>query len=517
MSLLEKFVASPFAAAIGWTLLHSLWEGTLLAALLAAVLVATRSPRARYAAACIALLLMLGGFTSTLGHFIPQGAHGLQAFKPPAVSAWNTAHAQNVSNLWKPSLAAIAPWLAPFWISGVLFLYLRSLAGCLSVQRLRRRGVCSAQDLWQTELLRLSARLRFSRPVLLLESSLADVPMVLGHFKPLILIPVGLFAGLSPAQVEVILLHELAHIRRHDYLINVLQRLVEGLFFYHPAVWWISHIMRTERECCCDDLVVSVTGNPHEYARTLAALEQFRLPGREPAIALTGGRLMNRIRRLLYPQVPSGARAPWLAASMLVLAGAVSLAAWPRDRAPHVSSLGQDIQGSSKTPTSVDQNIAHQKALLDEKKATRNSYTKWLNEDVVYIIDDAERAAFDTLTTNEERDKFIEQFWARRNPNPGSSTNKFKEEHYRRIAYANQHFQTASGPPGWQTDRGHILIVYGPPDEIDSHLKDEGGSPKPAIEVWTYRRIEGLGSNDIITFIDRTGRGDYHLAPSNAR
>lgn len=517
MSLLENFVASPFAAAIGWSLLYSLWEGALLAALLVAVLLATRSPRARYAAACAALLLMLGGFTFTLIHFLPHGAHGLQAYEPPTVSTWNPASVQTVSNLWKPNLAGIAPWLAPLWIAGVLILYLRSLAGCLSVQRLRRRGVCTAQDLWQTELLRLSARLRISRPVLLLESSLADVPMVLGHFKPLILIPVGLFAGLSPTQVEAILLHELAHIRRHDYLINVLQRLIEGLFFYHPAAWWISHVMRTERECCCDDLVVSLTGNPHEYARTLAALEQFRLPGREPAIALTGGRLMKRIRRLLHPQVPSGARTPWVAASILVLAGAVSLAAWPRDRAPRASSATQAAQDSNKTPTALDENVIHQKALLDEKKATRNSYTKWLNEEVVYIIDDAERAAFDKLSTNEERDEFIRQFWARRNPNPGSSTNKFKEEHYRRIAYANQGFATASGTPGWQTDRGHILIVYGPPDEIDSHLKDEGGSPKPAIEVWTYRRIEGLGSNDTVTFIDRTGRGDYHLAPGNAR
>jgi len=515
MSLLVKFVASPFASALGWTLLHSLWEGTLLAALLGAVLIATRSPRARYAAASAALLLTLGGFSFTLIYFIPHGAHGWQAFKPPAIPAWNPPAAKGAANFWKPGLAAIVPWLTPFWISGVLILYLRSLAGCLSVQRLRRRGVCSAQDLWQTELLRLSARLQISRSVLLLESSLAEVPVVLGHFKPLILIPVGLFAGFSPAQVEAILLHELAHIRRHDYLINVLQRLVEGLFFYHPAAWWISHIMRTERECCCDDLVVSVTGNPREYARTLAALEQFRLPRREPAIALTGGRLVKRIRRLLYPQIPSGARTPWLAASVLVLAGAISLAAWPRDRAPHVSSLDQAIQESSKAPTLLDENIAHQKALLDEKKAARNSYTKWLNEDVVYIIDDAERAAFETLTTNEERDKFIEQFWERRNPSPGSPTNAFKVEHYRRIAFANQHFRTVSGAPGWQTDRGHIYIVYGPPDEIDSHPST---AQKPiGVEVWTYRHVDGVGDHDSVTFVDRTGRGDYHLAPSNAR
>ena len=493
MRLLENFVGTPLAGAIGWTLLHSLWEGALVAALLAAVLIATRSPRVRYAAATAAMLLILGGFSVTLILLLPQGAHSLQALRLPAAPAWNILNANRSSSFWNPNLAAIAPWLPLLWIAGVLLLYLRSLVSCLSVQRLRRRGVCSAQNCWQKEFVRLSARLRVSRPILLLESSLADVPMVLGHFKPLILIPVGLLAGLAPGQVEAILLHELAHIRRHDYLINVLQRLAEGLFFYHPAVWWISHIMRAERECCCDDLVVSITGNPHEYAHTLAALEQFRLPGREPAVALTGGRLMKRIRRLLYPQRPNGAWATWLAAAILVVAGAVSLAAWQSQASAH----------SSRAPEA------------QSDKSAVSSYSKWLNEDVVYIIDDAERAAFQQLITNAERNKFIEQFWARRNPTPGSSTNKFEDEHYRRISFANQRFSTASGTPGWQTDRGHIYIVYGPPDEIDSHLKS--AQYPVAIEVWTYRHVDGVGNNDSITFIDRTGRGDYHLAPSNAR
>jgi bla regulator protein blaR1 len=493
MTLLEKFVGSPLAVAIGWTLLHSVWEGALVSALLAAVLVAIRSPRARYAAACAAMLLMLGGFSLTLVLLLPQGAHGLQVLKPLPVPPWNLLPANNPASSWSPSLVAIAPWLSPLWILGVLLLYIRNLAGCLSVQRLRRRGVCCAQDRWQKELARLAARLRVSRPVLLLESSLADVPMVLGHFKPLILVPVGLLAGVPPAQVEAILLHELAHIRRHDYLTNMLQRLMEGLFFYHPAVWWISHVIRTERENCCDDVVVSITGNPHEYARTLAALEQYRFPGREPAIALTGGRLMKRIRRLLCPQAPNGAWAPVLATAIFIVAGATSLAAWQAQASPRASAAVQ----------------------AEAEKPPASSYSKWLNEDVVYIIDDAERAAFQTLTAKEERDKFIEQFWERRNPSPGSPTNAFKVEHYRRIAFANQHFRTVSGAPGWQTDRGHIFIVYGPPDEIDSHPST---AQKPiGVEVWTYRHVEGVGDRDSITFVDRTGRGDYHLAPGNAR
>jgi GWxTD domain-containing protein len=151
------------------------------------------------------------------------------------------------------------------------------------------------------------------------------------------------------------------------------------------------------------------------------------------------------------------------------------------------------------------------KARAAMHEAQRNHYSAWVNEDVVYIIDDAERAAYLLLKTDEDRDKFIEQFWERHNPIPGSSTNAIKEEHYRRIAYANQHF-AGDGIAGWRTDRGHMYIVYGPSDEIDSHPKDANHAIGK--EAWLYRHIEGLGDNLEFTFIDRTGHGDYRLAPS---
>src|SRR6185312_2408588 len=138
-------------------------------------------------------------------------------------------------------------------------------------------------------------RLQVSRPVLLLESCLAEVPVAVGHLRPLILMPVGLLMGLPVAQVEAILLHELAHILRYDYVVNLMQVFVEGLLFYHPAVWWISGVMRAERENCCDDLVVAVTGGALEYATALAALETRRIP--RELLAATGGSLMNRIQR----------------------------------------------------------------------------------------------------------------------------------------------------------------------------------------------------------------------------
>jgi len=153
------------------------------------------------------------------------------------------------------------------------------------------------------------------------------------------------------------------------------------------------------------------------------------------------------------------------------------------------------------------------------RKELETPYRKWLNEDVAYIITDEERAAFKRLQTDEEREQFIEQFWLRRDPTPDTVENEFKEEHYRRIAYSNEHY--ASGIPGWKTDRGRIYITYGPPDEIDSHPSggtyerppEEGGGETSTypFEQWRYRHIEGIGTNVIIEFVDPTLSGEFRM------
>jgi GWxTD domain-containing protein len=300
-----------------------------------------------------------------------------------------------------------------------------------------------------------------------------------------ILVPAGLLAGLPAAQMEAILLHELAHIRRCDYLVNLLQRAVEGLLFYHPAVWWISRVIRTERENCCDDVVVAVSGNAREYALALAALEQNRRPSHEPAMAATGGNLVNRIRRLLYPQGPASALAPSLAAVLLLTTAGLAVAAWQAK--PAVTSS-----------TSAEQRL---------KRELAAPYKKWVDEDVVYIIEQQERTAFLKLTTDAEREKFVEQFWLRRDPTPGTPKNEFKEEHYRRIAYANTRF--ASGKPGWKTDRGRIYIQMGPPDEIESH--PSAGAAGQPFENWLYHHVGSTGQSMAFKFIDVKGTGEYEL------
>ncbi len=477
MNILEAWVETPLAGAVGWTLLHSLWEGAIIMAALAAALVAIRSPRARYAAACVAMLVMLGGFGLTLVRVMPAGARGLQAVRTTAFPAWNVRAVMGAGGPSNPGLAAVVPWLAPFWIAGVCLFYLAYVASWISVCRLRRRGVCCASDYWQKQLARLSAQLRLSRPLRMLESCLVDTPMVLSHFRPVILMPIGLLAGLPVGQVEAILLHELAHIRRYDYLVNVLQRSVEGLLFYHPAVWWISRVIRAERENCCDDVVVAMSGNAHEYAVALAALEQTRWSGRELAVAATGGSLVKRIRRLLYPKGPNGAWTPLFSAVILMATAAVALFAW--QVAP---------------------------ALQQQTEAAKAPFDLWLNQEAVYIISDQERAAFQKLTTDEERKHFIEQFWQQRDPTPGTGENEFKEEHYRRIAYSSRF--SAIDTPGWKTDRGRIYIIYGPPDEIESHPSPDAAAP---FEEWLYHHIEGAGDNVMFEFIDTLRNGEYRL------
>ena len=178
---------------------------------------------------------------------------------------------------------------------------------------------------WQERLAALSAAVRLSAPVVLLESCRVDVPLVVGWFRPVILIPLGLLAGMPPEHVEAILLHELAHIRRRDYLVNLLQAVAENLLFYHPAVWWISGVIRAERENCCDDLVVAVRGNAYDYAVALTSLEENRWTG-EPALAATGGNLMKRIHRLLdNPEPRHAAVTPAFSASVILVAAAVAI------------------------------------------------------------------------------------------------------------------------------------------------------------------------------------------------
>jgi beta-lactamase regulating signal transducer with metallopeptidase domain len=349
MTAIELVLDHPWTARLGWTLIHFLWQGTLIAALLAAVRgLAGRwlAPRERYALGCLALAAMMAAPLLT---FLAAGAPGPPGLPVPGL--------RMAGANWDRVLR----WLVPAWIAGVAAFSVRLMAGWRWTKRLRFEAVRPAAGEWQRALDELARRMRVAPTVRLLTSSLATVPAVVGWLRPLILMPVETMEGLRIEQVRALLAHELAHIRRHDYLVNILQSMVETVLFYHPATWWVSEQIRAEREVCCDDLAVRATGDLLVYATTLADLDSLRRARLRAAMAASGGSLVKRIRRLVGEPQPNphdlpGPGMAW-ALSLLWLAGvgaATVLHGAPTQPAPSASVTHRlFVALAAVTPTPV--------------------------------------------------------------------------------------------------------------------------------------------------------------------
>lgn len=521
MTTFFPFSPSTLLHTLGWTLLHSCWQGAAVALLLACVLwlLRDRSPQSRYVvcSCALALIVLLPCITFVRLAATPQTS--IAAFANPVVA--ETIDPGSLNRQVEPWLHRVAasldhllPWILAIWIAGVLLFLTRFSVGLIAAQKMKAAETSPVPQellhLFQT----LKERLGIARAVKLIHSAGVQVPTVIGWLHPAVLLPIGCFSGLSTIQIEAIFAHELAHIRRCDYLLSIVQAIVEALLFYHPAVWWISGQMRREREHCCDDLAVILTGDSLAYAKALAFLEEHRSSTPILALGANGGILTMRIRRLLEQrEVPAVSRVAVLTLLSLVVAAAGLYlgAAWAQTNA-------------------VQQQTAESSGAL---QGLPLPYQQWLTQDVLWIITPQERAAFLTLPNDNERDKFIQQFWERRNTTPEVPGNTTKTEHYRRIAYANQHFATTI--PGWKTDRGHIYIVYGPPSSIDSHPSggtEDGKSISNPFEDWQYRQYHMLqtvkisvpdhpGQQQIATlqreldfkFIDTCNCGDFQLQP----
>jgi beta-lactamase regulating signal transducer with metallopeptidase domain len=333
-------------SAVGWALVHFIWQGALLGAATAAALAALRGARAnvRYVVAAVALALMLVAPVITAQQVyqthIPT-AFTIVAASDAAISMPETAGAiasrplsSSAAKTSGASIEAMLPYAVAFWIAGVLLLSVRLACGWYAVERLRRRGVGSVTEPVEERVRELSARLGLSRPVRIIESALVAVPAVVGWLRPVILLPASVATGLPTAHLDAVLAHELAHVRRHDYLVNAMQAVVETLLFYHPAVWWCSRQMRIEREHCCDDLAVQACGDRVAYATALANLEDLRRAGMNLALAVTGGSLLDRVRRVLGAPPAHDARARvWAAAISIALVAILGVTAGTVTRA----------------------------------------------------------------------------------------------------------------------------------------------------------------------------------------
>lgn len=356
---------------VGWALLHLLWQASAVGLVLAGLLALLRRQAAavRYVVACGALLLVavlpvITIWNSVRSEIKPGGADSEQSSSGtptgsfPLLELQAPMTAEITGNGAAPPLSSYhefpalleryLPLIVGLWLLGVLCASAKLMFAWMRLRRLATRSTPASPE-WQQALARLRRRIRLSVPVRLWESAAVEVPTVIGWIRPIILLPVTALTGLSRQQLETIIAHELAHIRRHDFLINLLQTAVETLLFYHPAVWWISSQIRIEREHCCDDLAVEICGNPLLYARALADLEQTRFPSSLPAVALSGGSLLRRVRRLIA-ESPRKCSARWLAGVSimtvvvgLALAAPLSLLAiHDQDETPRSSGAAQD-------------------------------------------------------------------------------------------------------------------------------------------------------------------------------
>ena len=329
MNAIQILATHPWVERLGMTLLHFLWQGAIVAAVYAAARkwgARALDANRRYFLACAALMAMaIAPIVTWILLRGPSPESVAVTFAAPMSAAQiESARFIALSLPADADQAVPAPflsWVVALWLTGATAFSLRLLGGWIFAERLRSRMVRPASAEWQQALDRLQARISVSRPVRLLVSARVQAPAAMGWLRPVVLVPLGALAGLPAAQMEALLLHELAHIRRYDYLVHILQSAVEAVFFYHPAVWWISGHMRAERELCCDDIAVSITGDAVVYARALAEFDSARWV-QPTVLAANGGSLADRIARLLgQPSTSSRPSCgPGSAATLILLA-----------------------------------------------------------------------------------------------------------------------------------------------------------------------------------------------------
>lgn len=294
--------------AFSWMLVHSLWQGILLAvaATILMQVLKSASARLRYNVILTLLVFFVLLCSTTFIYELSGVAHTIV----PMVGTigTNTTHLLkfdmgSVRLMAETSAAYItahASWLVVIWMTFFSFRFVRLMQGVHYLHKARNRYTQVTDD-WQERFELLCSKLHINRHIRLLESAIVKIPMVTGHIKPMILIPAGLLAGIPVEQMEAVLLHELAHIRRHDYLINLLQCICEAIFFFNPGILCLSSLLRDEREHCCDDVALEQTGNKKEFIQALISFKEYALYARHAEVAFPGkkNQLLQRVSRII--------------------------------------------------------------------------------------------------------------------------------------------------------------------------------------------------------------------------
>ena len=356
---------------------------------------------------------------------------------------------------------------------------------------------------------RLSARLVRASKMIdgnLRESDLVRVPITVGVIRPRIILPSD-WRDWPEHKLRAVVAHEQAHVERRDPARQLAASIYRSLAWFHPLAWWLRAELVELAEQASDDAAIAAAEDRVGYAEALLSFIE-RTPQRVEWEGVTMANRQTRMRRIVRVldnnrelSAPSTKRA--LAVLIVAALPLIYLATAMR---PVLA------QAPAAVPS------GHAQLSNTNVCGGNAAYAKWLNEDVAYLITNEERRAFEQLPSAAECSMFVEQFWLRRDPTPGTPENEFKEEYYRRIAYANQHFATAV--PGWRTDRGRVYITYGPPDEIEAHPgsihqrpAEEGGGTSELypFDQWLYHHNNALGIDILFEFVDRTRDNDYRL------
>jgi beta-lactamase regulating signal transducer with metallopeptidase domain len=306
MTNFAHWISPEMMRTLGWTLLHFIWQGAAVAALFAVAMAACRSASARYAWAVGALALMMASPVVTFVWLPREGIPAVRSGAPGSF-AWvgsGARHAGVRAVSGAPPAASLGAqpvamlWLVELWFLGVLILSLRTAGGLLLVERMRRKEIKPVGQELHERCMALERKMGLDRVIRYCECHRLDAPAVLGWFRPVVLLPLRALTGMDAQQIEAVIAHELAHIRRLDCFVNLFQIAVETLLFYHPAVWWVSQRVRAERENCCDDEAISICGDAVVYARALTLMEEWRTA---PALLMAANRspLAERVVRLL--------------------------------------------------------------------------------------------------------------------------------------------------------------------------------------------------------------------------
>lgn len=394
---MTQLLTNPMIDALGWTLLHSLWQVSFAALVLYMLLRIKRakSPVFRYNIAASTLIVIFGLAICTFIYEYDQSSTAPAASPAseqllltqaqvlslihaapatiPDISGFSTFK-QNVISL----VSNHTPTLAMLWLLGVFMLTIRFLGGIAYTFRLKHHARNTVHQEWQQRARALSNSLDLKQPIKVVTSHIVKVPLVVGYFKPVVLFPFAIVSGLPTEQLEMILAHEIAHVYRKDHWVNLLQSVAEIVLFYHPAIWWISSVIRTEREYCCDDIALRLTGNTLTYAKALVKLEESREAMTGLALAATGqkGSLFQRIERILDPTVQRSGSNKVLASLIIVAviftAGsslALSNAAWLKDSKP-LSGIFSHAQ--TNTEFEVSESTSPKEATVEKQEISED-------------------------------------------------------------------------------------------------------------------------------------------------